>query len=121
MAEPINDFNGYLGDFPRGTTVPVEFELVDADGVAIDVTDCSIYIMLSTSSSGEQAADVETTISPSDPTNGIFTGDISDTDTLTLTPGTYYYSMKFINAAGKAYTFDQGKIKVFKSVNPRIE
>ncbi len=115
----INGFTGLISNFPRGTTVPLRFDFVDADGVAIDITGSQVYVVISTSSAGT-ASDLELTFSPSDASGGIVTGDITDTQTLALTARTYYYSCKYVDSAGKAYTFDQGTLKIYAAVNERI-
>ena len=115
----INGFTGLIGSFPRGTTVPLVFTLVDGAGAAIDVTDAYIYLKISTAEAGAPG-DTEVTISPSDAVGGVFTGEITDTDSLALTAGTKYYDLKYLASDGKIYTFDQGKIAVYSTVNERI-
>lgn len=115
-----NGFPGLVGDFPRGTTIPLTFTFKDPDGNPVDVTNCKVYFLLSLNEDGTPVA-IESVMSAADPVNGVIYGEMSDSETLALTANKYYYSLKFIDAAGRAFVFDQGKVKVFEAVNPRVE
>ena len=115
----LKGYPGYLSDFPRGTTVPIKFSLVD-DDVVIDVTSGKVYVGFSTTLPGTAPLDLEVEIDPLVAASGTFGGEITGTQSLTLTAGKTYYSIKFIDANDKPYTIDYGKIKILPAVNVRI-
>ena len=112
----------YLQSFPRGTTIPLKFTLSDPDGNAIDVTGGIVLLSFSTSYPGGATPTLEVEIEPlsGSESSGVLVGEITDTESLTLTAGTIYYSMKYIDSNDKAYTFDMNKIKILNEVSDRI-
>jgi hypothetical protein len=119
------DFSQYpnlLENFPRGTTVPMRFRMVDPDGNVIDVTSGIVVLAFSTSYPGTATPTLEVEISPvsGSETLGLFAGEISASDSLTLSAGSIYYDMKFIDLNDKPYTFDMNKIKILNEVSDRI-
>ncbi len=115
----LHSFPGLLSDFPRGTTVPLRFDIVDTEGTAIDVTGGKVYLRISKRQDGD-TADLIVELNPTTPAEGLFTGRISDTETLSLEHGEYFYSLKFIDSSDDTYTFDMGQIDVFICVHDRI-
>ena len=119
MAD-FSQYPGLLENFPRGTTVPIKFEMKDPDGVIVDVTGGKVFLAFSTSYPGTATPTLEVEIDPGDPTLGEFEGEITGTQSLTLTAGSIYYEFKFIDVNDKPYVFDMQKIKILNEVSDRI-
>lgn len=95
----------------RGDNVTLSLTFKDAQGVAIDITNYTIYLMLKRNKyDADSAAALSKTItSHSDPTHGITAISLSKTETEALN-GTYYYDLvyKTANTNGTIKTIDSG-------------
>jgi hypothetical protein len=116
----INNYPGFLSDIVQGDTKDFRIAIT-LEGVAVDITGSTFYLTLDVDKVIATAPELEVTItSLSDPTNGITTGTITDTETAALTAGTMYYSLRYVTAAGKTYVLDMGEITVLPGVSSRI-
>jgi len=116
----INGYSGFLSDIVQGNTKDFRISVKLAN-TPVDITGGKFYLTLATdkNSSTEPTLEIEI-IELSDPTNGIAVGTISDTQTTALNTGSYYYSLRYITVAGKAYVMDMGKIKVRPGISARV-
>lgn len=117
----LNNFPGFLTDIVQGSTKDFVIS-IRKDGAPVDITGSKFYLTIDTDRDISTTPLLEIIIDPpTDPVNGKTTGTISDSDTLSLPVGTVYYSVRYINPAGKAYVIDLGKIKVLAGVSSRID
>lgn len=116
MAEGLNGFSGFLSDFVRGTTI--DFQIVmSQDGSPIELTGAKFYITFAQDLDTTTAPDLSITISTfSAPATGVATGQITDTQTLALAAGVYYYSVRYVTSGGATYVIDFGTVEVFDCV-----
>lgn len=120
MSEGLQGYPGFIKDIPRGHTKDFAISVSRA-GVPVDITGAKFYISFSKELDPAVTPDLELTIDPpTDPLNGKTTGVISDSETLALEPGTYYYTVKYINALGAAYVLDLAQIEVYNTTSNRV-
>jgi len=125
----LEGFPGFLTDFVVGSTKDFTIEITDetvSPAVPVDLTGAKFYITIDANRSTTEPPTVEVVIDPpTDPTNGLTTGSISDSDTLLLGEGDFYYSVRYVTGtnpgpAGKTYVIDLGKINGRPAVSSRI-
>jgi hypothetical protein len=115
----VNGFPGFLTDFTRGTTKDFEIR-ISKNGEPIDITGAKFIIAFAQSFADEPVLRIDID-NPTDPVEGKTVGEITDTDSLSLDPGKWCYSVKYINPTGKSYVIDQGKIKLYENMIDDIE
>lgn len=114
--EAINNYSGAsFRCFTAGDTLPFEFTLGNADGSYLDVTDWTIEIAISKEL--DSASGLKVTIPLTDVTNGIFKGNISNTETGALTPGINYAIAKFITNTSEEYIIDMCLLEVYQNLD----
>lgn len=121
MAEALyEDYPGLIGDTVQADTIKKTFTF-SQDGSAIDVTGYKMYLFVSSSRDGSGGAEYE--FDPSDAVNGKFIVGMTDSQTLALTPGVYFYSIKYVTASPgfEAQTVDMGKFTIRQAINPRVD
>ena len=108
-------------DFTKGTTLQFTLNFFENDGVTpLDVTDWEVWLAFSKKKDCN-APELEIQIPLINALGGIFSGDITDTETFTLDGDKKYYaSAKYIRNDGASFVFDKAKLKVYNCVNPRI-
>ena len=107
--------------WPRGDSLPLNFEFRDTDGVIVDITGWTIFFTLKKNRSD---TDVEAVISKTitnltNPTNGETTVVISAEETNSLL-GNYSYDCQLKTVDGLIYTIISGTITFLEDVTRRI-
>jgi hypothetical protein len=117
----INGYKGVLQDFVRGTTVITGIKVQDENQNAIDITGSKFYLTFSTVNNSSIPPLFEIAVDPpTSPINGKTDIKITDTQTLELTPGNYFYSIRYVNSIGEPSVFDMGRVKVYDCISQRI-
>lgn len=117
----IDGFPGFLRDFTRGTTKDFTIRITK-DGAAVDITGAKFIVAFVEELKEEQTPALRKEItSLTDPGNGETTGEITDTESLALTAGKWYYTVRYITSAGKTYVIDKGKIKLYEALIEDVE
>jgi len=113
-------YPGFLGDIVRGDTRDFMIAITQ-DGSEVDITGGKFYVTIAADLDPDTTPELEILIDPpTDPTHGKTSGTISDTETYALEASVYFYSVRFINAAGAAYVLDIGQINIYDGVSSRI-
>ena len=116
----LNGYPGFISDILRGDTKDFVIE-ISRNGAAVDISGAKFVIVFKAEFDPEAPAIMTKTIDPpTDPTNGKTDGELTDTETLALSPGQLYYTVRYINPAGKAYVIDMGKIEVLQCLDKTI-
>lgn len=97
----------------RGTTYTID-GVYKEDGVVADITGATVRFTVKTTEYDSSATDTTALISKnvssfSNPTAGEYTITIDPSDTQTVTPGQYYYSIKIQLASGAVYELAEGR------------
>lgn len=108
---------------PRGDTWLNTLPIVDADGVAYDLTGASIWLTIKErSDDAPDDADaiiqleVGSGLTVATPSNGIVAVEITDEDTALLTPGRSYRYDVQVRKGGKTFTPIGGAVVVTKDI-----
>jgi hypothetical protein len=122
MASTIHkDYPSPLKDFIQGQTIPIVITR-KVNGVVSDVTGYKGYVYFSKERNGGGDDDIEIELNPTaTPTDGILSGELTDTQTLAMDATTWYYSFRYINPSGQTFVPFIGKVKILEGINPRIE
>ncbi len=120
----IKGFPGFIGDLVQGSTRDFTITMqrsVDDVLSVIDITGAKFYVSFAYDTDKDTTPEFVVEIDPpTDPTNGITTGEISASDTIDLTPGTLYYSVRYISPTGKPLVIDMGKIKLYSAISGQV-
>jgi len=106
----------------RGDTTNITLTITDQDGVAIDLTDSTVYFTAKPAFD-DDALDAEAVItkevtSHTDPTNGITVIPLTASDT-DIETGIYYYDVQVKDAAGAIFSLPARQLKVVEDVTRR--
>lgn len=118
----IKNTDKYGFSWPRGDSLPLNFEFTDTEGVAVNITGWTIFFTLKKNKGDiDNAAILTRTITPAnltDPINGqtVFTMSAAETDALL---GTYYWDAQLKTADGLIYTIISGTITFLEDVTRR--
>ncbi len=123
----INNYDGSsFRCFTRGDTLPFSFAFLDEDGEVVDVTDWHLYVSFSSAlncsdpgCSGSGLV-VEVEIPVTDAVNGLFEGQINDEQTLSISCGLTYASIKYTNSNSHTHVIDMCQLEVYPNVNPAL-
>ena len=100
-----NEINVYRGD-----NFAVELIFTDQDGVAIDITDWTIFFTAKKRRDDpDDAAVLSITAPPTDPVNGKAKVGAPHTETQNLN-GAYYYDFQYLRPDGRIHTIVSGTI-----------
>ncbi len=113
----LYNYPGFLGDIIRGDTLDFMITMKDSAGDPLDISGSKFYLTFDTALDPDGTPFLQITIDPTDPTEGKTTGEVTDDQTFSMQPGTWFYSIRFINALGAAYVLDIGRIKVRDGVS----
>ncbi len=120
----LDGYPGSMGDIVQGDTKKYTITITDNTvdpAVPEDITGAKFVITLKTARDKELLPSLEVIIDPpTDPTNGITAGKLSDTQTQALAVGTYYYSIRYIDPIGDAFVIDLGTLEVLAAVSDQI-
>lgn len=120
----LNGFPGFISDIVQGSTRDFTIKIqrnVDDVITPVDLTGAKFYVSFAYDEDKDTVPEFVVTIDPpTDPTNGITIGTILASDTIDLTPGLMYYSVRYINPAGKPYVIDMGEIEIFPAVSDQV-
>ncbi len=123
----VNEYSGNIlgalfpnGNVVRGNTYPVTITL-KKDSLPVDITGYQMYLSFDQALTCDdlQPPYLEKEIPIANPSEGIFSGSISDDDTFSLPNGYIYISVKYIDNAGQAFIVDMVKAKVDSCLNPK--
>jgi hypothetical protein len=124
----INNFSGDVFKcFTKGDTLPFRFNLSNKDGSDLDVTGWTCYVTFTDVPAddgvvvGDQnILEVEIPLVSSDAKGGVCEGEISDTETNTLTAGLNQAQAKFVTATGAQYYIDMATLEVYPNVSTTV-
>ena len=108
----------------RGDDHDFNFDFKDGDGVAIDITGWTIFFTIK-SAVDDLTADTSAVLtkeqtSHTNPTGGLTTLSLADTDTNDLDDEEYWYDFQYKNSSGKIKTIMHGIMTVVREVTRRI-
>ena len=106
----------------RGRSKDYRLTFKDSSGNAINITGYTVFMTVKlnfdTDETDSQAIISKTVTSHTDPTNGITTISLSDSDT-TIDVKDYYYDMTFKDTSDKIHSIQEGKFEVSNAVTNR--
>ncbi len=125
----IDGFPGFIKDIVQGSTrdfvIEMAREIKDAEGNVtgeepVDLTDSKFFVTFAYDRDPATAPALEITIDPpTDPLDGKTLGAVEDEQSATLNVGRIYYSVRWVNDAGRAYVIDMAKIKILAAISSR--
>ncbi len=120
----IKGFPGFIGDIVQGSTRDFTITIQrNVNGVlsVVDLTDAKFYISFAYDTDKDTEPEFVVTIDPpTNPSEGYTLGTIPASDTIDLTPGKIFYSVRYVTAAGKPYVIDQGKINIVSAISDQV-
>lgn len=138
LRKPVG-INNYTGDvfrcFTRGDTIPFKFTFRNSDGSPIDVTGWKVLISFGLSLScnepgcSDPALVIEVEIPVVDAENGVFAGEVNQTQTQNIPCGLIYASAKYTTEPigtppdeepGNTHIIDMCQLEVYPNVSPTI-
>jgi hypothetical protein len=118
----IKNTDKYGFTWPRGDSLPLNFEFTDTEGIPVNITGWTIFFTLKKNRGDiDSAAILTRTIAPAsltDPVNGQTVFTIADTETDSLL-GTYYWDAQLKTIDGLIYTIISGTITFLEDVTRR--
>jgi len=113
MTSEDQNFELYAGD-----SKDIVVTVTDSNGAAVNLTNFTIFwklTLLPTSSTALISKAVGTGIVKTNPSGGIFTVTITNTDTATLA-GCYYHEAKIVDGSSNEFTVTSGRAIIHSSV-----
>jgi len=127
----LEGYPGFLTDFIAGSTKDFVITLTDktvTPHAAVDLTDAKFYLNIASDRDvlTNAGGDIEIEFDPLAPaaTSGQAVGSISDSQTLALGVGNFFYSVRYVTSVAngeKTYVLDLGKIKGKPGVSSRVD
>ncbi len=125
----LDGFPGFIKDIVQGTTrdfvIEITRDIFDVDGNVIgeepvDLTGSKFYVTFDYDREVGTTPALEILLDPpSDPLEGRAVGKVSDDQSMVLSIGNIFYSVRWITAGGDTYPIDLAKIKILAGVSDR--
>lgn len=115
-----------IKNYIRGDSRLISIAIFQADGVTpFNLTGCEVFFTVNANSNNTADNDSTAVIalknsSPSNPTAGIATIQISNTNTQDIPPGTYYYDIQLKDANGNITSLAQNQFLIIPDVTRSI-
>ena len=114
----MNNYSGELFRcFTKGDTLPFKFTFP----AGYDITDCQVWVVFSDVKAESPATELtqnllEVQIPITDLPGGVFSGEVSDSETHGLPAGITYGQIKFISASGQTRIMDMCTLEVYPTL-----
>lgn len=112
-----------IEEFIRGADYSINLTLTNSDGTAFNLTGCTVFFTMNTSSTPPTDSTDSTAALKSSANNGGSAGTITipvtNTQTSALAEGTYWYDIKVKDSGGNMTPFGKNKIKVVDNITTR--
>ena len=116
-----------IQNYPRGDTRTLSIQVYNSDGVTpFNLTGCSVYFTLNTSQtptddgSDTTAAIKKEITSISNPTSGLATITLTNSDTQPLVQGQYYYDVQLKDGSGNITSLASNTFGIVDDITTRI-
>lgn len=113
--------------YVRGDSRTINIQFYESDGATpFDLTSCEVFLTLNSSqnpavdSSDTSAALKKSTSSFSDPTTGLASLTLTNTDTQNLAPGIYYYDVQLKDNSGNISSLASNTWEIIDDITTRI-
>jgi hypothetical protein len=110
-----NDINVY-----RGNDINLNITVTDSNGSPVDITGYTLWFTVKSdeNDSDDEATIQKTVTSHTDPTNGLTTFELTNTDT-DIPHGTYLYDMQMKDTSNKITTLTKGYFNVTQDITQK--
>ena len=125
LSTPIG-YNGYSGKtfrcFTKGDTLPFKFTIKNSDGtIPATIATWTVWVAFSDTlvdADNPAASDdlLEVEIPLTDEATGVFSGNVSDTESNSLPDGLCFATAKYVDAAGATRIIDMAQLEVYPNI-----
>lgn len=116
-----------ISNYIRGDSRTLNIQVYQSDGVTpFNLTGCTVYFTLNSSDTpaddgtDSTAAIAKSTSSFADPTSGLATITLLNTDTQPLVAGQYYYDIQLKDSSGNITSLAQNTFTVIDDITTRV-